>query len=256
MAAVAPNERLRAIRRAMRLSQAEFARAVKAAGDRAGEPNSCTQQQVQRWERGDTREPQAYYLRALEAVTGQPAENLGFRADERYDLDAGALGLPGEDSFPGPDVRSAATPFSGIWLSKYVYESSGRGQTYSNAHYVMVLQHGAKLQVRSLPGTASGRLIMDLTVNGAVVTGTWTEQTEPNGYYGGAVYHGAIQMLTEPTGQRISGKWVGFGRDFDLNTGPWTLERVTSDTGPAAIAEYNRPVEGEHNRPVEPGTEL
>jgi hypothetical protein len=22
----------------------------------------------------------------------------------------------------------------------------------------------------------------------------------------------------------MTGKWVGFGRDFDLHTGPWTLE--------------------------------
>ncbi len=33
--------------------------------------------------------------------------------------------------------------------------------------------------------------------------------------------------------------------DFDLNTGPWSLELVTTDTGQAALAEYNRPVEAE-----------
>jgi hypothetical protein len=42
----------------------------------------------------------------------------------------------------------------------------------------------------------------------------------------GAVYHGAIQLLLEPTGRKMTGKWVGFGRDFDLNTGPWSLEIV------------------------------
>ena len=62
---------------------------------------------------------------------------------------------------------------------------------------------------------------MDLTANGQVLTGTWTEETNPAGYYHGAVYHGAIQLLLEPTGRRMTGKWVGFGRDFDLNTGPW-----------------------------------
>jgi hypothetical protein len=43
----------------------------------------------------------------------------------------------------------------------------------------------------------------------------------------------------------MSGKWVGFGRDFDLNTGPWSLELVTADTSKEALAKYNRPVEDE-----------
>jgi hypothetical protein len=151
-----------------------------------------------------------------------------------------------EPNSPDAEPRTAAAPFNGIWLSRYEYESSGRGGTvFSNAHYVMVIQHGAKLQVRALPNTTTGRLIMDLTVNGSVLTGTWTEETNPEGYYQGAIYHGAIQMLVEPSGRRMAGKWVGFGRDFDLNTGPWSLELVTTDTSPEAMASYNRPVEAD-----------
>jgi len=237
-----PNTQLRAVRLAMHMSQADLARAVRAAGDRAGEPNACTQQLVQRWERGSTATPRGHYLRALEIATGQPAENLGFRADERYGLDAGALGIAGNGAWlPAAEPHSAAAPLNGIWLSRYEYESSGRASTFSSAHYVMVIQHGGKVQVRSLPDTAPGRLLMDLTVNGAVATGTWTEETNPGGYYQGAVYHGAIQMLIEPSGRKMIGKWVGFGRDFDLNTGPWTLQLVSTDTGPDAMASYNRP---------------
>jgi hypothetical protein len=43
----------------------------------------------------------------------------------------------------------------------------------------------------------------------------------------------------------MTGKWVGFGRDFDLNTGPWTLELVTSDITDEATKEYSRPVGGD-----------
>ena len=39
------------------------------------------------------------------------------------------------------------------------------------------------------------------------------------------------------------GKWVGFGRDFDLNTGPWTLELVTSDVGRDAQRQFSKPPE-------------
>ena len=237
-----PNTRLRAVRLAMHLSQAELARAVRQAGARAGEPNTCSAKAVQRWEQGA--EPRGIYLRALELATGQPAENLGFRASDRYGLDTGALGMPGEGSWlPVAEPQSAAAPLNGIWVSRYEYESTGRASTFTSSHYAIVLQHGAKIQLRSLPHTAAGRLLMDLTVNGSVLTGTWTEETSPAGYYQGAVYHGAIQMLLDPSGRKMAGKWVGFGRDFDLNTGPWSLELVTHDTGAEAQAEYDRPVD-------------
>lgn len=233
-----PNTRLRSVRLAMHMSQAEMARAVRAAGDRSGEPNACSTRNIQRWEAGD--EPRGAYLRALERATGQPAENLGFRADERYGLDTAALAMPGE-AWPEPGEASAAAPLNGIWLSRYEYESSGRSGWHRGAHYVLVIQHGGHLAVRSLPGTAPGRLLMELTVNGATVTGTWTEETDPGGYYQGAVYHGAIQMLAEPSGRKMAGKWAGFGREWEINTGPWSLELVTRDTSAEAQAEYNRP---------------
>src|SRR5215471_18288031 len=109
--------RLRAVRQTLRMSQADLARAVREAGARAGEPNGCTASQVRRWESGTTALPHPRYLKALEMVTGQPAENLGFRADERYGLDASALGMRGEDAWlPETEPRSAAAPLTGIWL--------------------------------------------------------------------------------------------------------------------------------------------
>jgi hypothetical protein len=190
--------------------------------------------------------PRGIYARALEAATGQPIENLGFKAaDERYGLDRHeALGMAA-GAMPEPKEVSGG-PLTGIWRSRYEYVSSGRGdQTFASEHYVVILHRGARLQLRSLPETAKGRLMMDLTANGLVITGTWTEQTNPDGYYQGSVYHGAIQMLLEPTGHRMAGKWVGFGRDFDLNTGPWTLTLVSADTAEEAMSRYNRPVEAD-----------
>jgi hypothetical protein len=241
-----PNTALRAVRASLRWSQDEMARAVRAAGDQAGEPNDCSKRLVQRWEAGEVTQPRGVYVRALEIATGQPLENLGFQpADERYGVNrADVLGMAPAAGVAVGDRDAAGGPLSGIWLSRYEYVSSGRGgQTYASAHYVLLLHRGARLQVRSLPGTAPGRVAMDLTVNGAVITGTWSEATNPDGYYQGSTYHGAIQMLMEPTGHRMAGKWVGFGRDFDLNTGPWSLELVTADTSREALAEYDRPVE-------------
>ena len=86
---------------------------------------------------------------------------------------------------------------------------------------------------------------MDLTVDGNVLTGTWAEQTDPNSYYRGARYHGSIQMLAEPTGRRLTGKWVGFGKNMDINTGPWELVFQDASTNKATLQRYNRPPDPE-----------
>jgi hypothetical protein len=232
------------------MSQDDLARAVRQAGDHAGEPNDCTKRLVQRWEAGQVKAPRGVYARALEAVTGLPIENLGFEsAETRYGLDRSeALGMAAAAAVPlAEGARGASSgPLTGIWRSRYEYVSSGRGdQAFASQHYVLLLHRGTHLQVRSLPETAPGRILMEMTVNGQVVTGTWTEETNPGGYYQGSVYHGAIQLLMDPTERRMEGKWVGFGRNWDLNTGPWALELVSADTSKDVIAQYNRPVPGD-----------
>jgi transcriptional regulator with XRE-family HTH domain len=243
---MAPNTALRQARLALRLSQDEMAVAVRDAGQRLGTPNGCTKRLVQRWEAGQVALPRAVYVRALEYVTGKPVASLGFdTAAERYGLSPDEILTTSSGPWiPVADPKAQPGPLTGIWLSSYEYESTGRGATFTSRHYVAVVQHGTRLQVRSTPGSRS-RLLMDLTANGQVLTGTWTEETNPAGYYQGAVYHGAIQLLLEPTGRKMTGKWVGFGRDFDLNTGPWTLELVTSTVTDATLKEHSRPADGD-----------
>lgn len=136
--------------------------------------------------------------------------------------------------------------YTGVWFSRYEFYSSSREQTYEGTHYVVVVQHGNRLTAQSLPrasGNPDSPLSLDLTVDRNVVTGTWVEQTAQDGYYNGARYHGAVQMLVEPTGRRMTGKWVGFGKDFDVNTGPWELRLVDTSTSKATLERYSRPPE-------------
>jgi transcriptional regulator with XRE-family HTH domain len=238
------NTALREARLRAHLSQGDLARLIRETGFRTGEPNGCTREMVQRWESGKTRRPQGRYLLALENVLGQPADSLGFDADIKYGMDrARTLAEAGLDTMlPLPEPAERYGPLTGIWLSSYDYYSSGRDQTLTSAHHVMLLQRGARLMVRSLPASGS-QLSMDLSVNGQVVTGTWTEQTQADGYYRGAVYHGAIQLLQEPTGRRMFGKWVGFGRELEVNTGAWTLSLVDDHVDAEAVERWNRPVD-------------
>jgi hypothetical protein len=243
-----PNETLRAVRQGLLMSQGEFALAIRAAGQRAGEPNDCSKRLVQRWEAGYvTGIPRGTYARALEAVTGQPIENLGFAGDGPTRRQAlGVAGVAATAAWARPESRAkgARGPLTGIWRSTYSYVSSSRGnEEFTSEHYVMVIQHGNRIQVRSLPGTATGRVMMDLTVDGQVITGTWSEETDPDGYYAASVYSGAIHMLLDHTGHRMKGKWLGFNRDGGVSDGPWVLNLVSADTGKAAVEKYNRPVE-------------
>ncbi|MGK5637408.1 helix-turn-helix domain-containing protein [Streptomyces sp. URMC 126] len=254
-----PNTILRAVRVSLRLSQDDLARAIREAGQELGQPNECAKRNVQRWESGAVGMPRPIYVRPLERVTGLPIEALGFAlpapnarpkhpaVTNGYEpvqgevVEVGVATAP-EGTAPMPK-RSNHGTLSGIWLSRYEYHSSGRGSDFTGEHFVVIIQHGDKLTARSLPEGSSNPdspLTMDLTVNGNVVTGTWREETAQTGYYAGAVYHGALQLLVEPTGRKMSGKWVGFGKDFDVNTGPWELTFMDASVSKTTMAEYNR----------------
>ncbi|MEU3355785.1 XRE family transcriptional regulator [Streptomyces sp. NPDC037389] len=240
------------------MSQDDLALAIREDGKERGEPNDCAKRNVQRWESGKVGMPRPVYVRSLERVTGLPIEALGFAVPVPNARTTDAAVVNGHGPVQGEAVKvgaitapGGAVPMtkhsdhgtlSGIWLSRYEYHSSGRGSDFTGEHFVVIIQHGNKLTARSLPEGSSNPdspLTLDLTVDGNVVTGTWREGTAQDGYYAGAVYHGAIQLLVEPTGRKMTGKWVGFGKDFDVNTGPWELVFKDASTSKATMAEYN-----------------
>jgi transcriptional regulator with XRE-family HTH domain len=223
------NAALREARLLAGFSQYDLARAIRHRGFLTGRPNGCTRERVRSWENGKTRRPHPVHLFLLEDVLGQPAANLGFDADLRHGMSrAAVLAEAGLDApMRLPDPASSYGGLSGIWLSGYTYVSSGRKASFSSQHYVVLLQTGAQLTVRSVPKSSSG-LSMTATVNGHVVTGTWTEQTRADGYYRGAAYMGAIQLLEQDEGL-LAGKWLGFGKGGEINDGPWTLRLADRD---------------------------
>jgi hypothetical protein len=229
----------------MRLSQDEFAGRMRQAG-----ADSTTKRTVQRYESGEIAQPRPASARALEVVTRLPIQSLGFPPDvDQVIVDDGRGGHDLE--VRGSAMAAQAGParahggYSGVWLSRYQYFSSGRDATFTGLHHVVLLQHGDRISVRSIHSPEKSLLTMDLAVDGNVITGTWVEETEGGGYYRGARYHGAIQLLAEPTGRRLTGKWVGFGKEMDINTGPWELFFQDASTSKATLAKYGTPPEAE-----------
>jgi hypothetical protein len=115
---------------------------------------------------------------------------------------------------------------TGIWESTYSYPSSGREGTFEGHHYVRLLQKEHHLVFESLPKVNESYLLVRLSVKDNIATGSWEEHTDNQGYYRGAVYYGAIQLVVSEDHKKMTGKWVGFGKDMDVNVGPWECSYV------------------------------
>jgi len=129
----------------------------------------------------------------------------------------------------------AAKEFSGIWQSHYRYPSTSRNADYVDDHLVRVHQYDKQIIIESVPGQKQkSYLMLHLTLQGGVATGTWQEETEPHGYYKGAVYYGAIQVVIDKDKKHMHGKWLGFGKDMEVEVGPWNFTYVGEEV-PAEV---------------------
>jgi hypothetical protein len=129
--------------------------------------------------------------------------------------------------------------FSGVWHSQYIYPSTGRSDHFVSEHYVVLRQHGKRVIGQSLPHSKGSQLRLEITIIGPVSTGTWREITSPTGYYKGATYHGTLQLMVDPSGRQMHGMWLGFGRDFTINSGEWTLTWQKSATTKGSQRTYH-----------------
>lgn len=128
---------------------------------------------------------------------------------------------------------------AGVWHSRYIYYSSGRESELVGEHYVVLSQQENHLSGQSLANTSDSLLTLDVSVSDSTMTGTWVERTSPTGYYKGAVYRGAIQLLIDPTGSRMAGRWLGFDKESNINTGDWALTRVAASTSKSVLREFH-----------------
>lgn len=135
-------------------------------------------------------------------------------------------------SKPNPPKRD---PQAGIWHSRYRYPSSTRLKVFEGEHFVRLQRAGKQWVLESLPNVSKSYLILRLTVTDGIATGTWQEQTDPDGYYKGVIYHGAIQLVVDDDGRRMQGKWLGYSNDLTINVGSWEFDFV-GKTLPARLS--------------------
>lgn len=138
-----------------------------------------------------------------------------------------------------PNVQPLdGSAFSGIWHSRYVYPSTGRGGDLVGDHYVVLRQRENRLVGQSLPHSTGSQLRIELALEPPVATGSWHETTSSTGYYKGATYHGTLQMIIDPSGRSMRGMWLGFSRDFTINSGQWELTLEENSTAKTTQRAY------------------
>lgn len=128
---------------------------------------------------------------------------------------------------------------SGIWRSRYVYPSTSRGGDFTGDHFVVFRQRQNRLVGESLPHSTGSQIRLDLVLEPPVATGSWRESTSPAGYYKGTTYHGTLQMVIDPSGHSMRGMWLGFSRDFKINSGRWDLTLENNSTAKTTQRAYH-----------------
>ena len=151
---------------------------------------------------------------------------------------ATAGGFEQEQSTSSRSAKGGVSSLTGIWRSEYGYYSSRRKEHHSDSHYVVIRHTGTAITIESLRHTTGSELRLNATVDGMFATGTWEEHTSPTGYYKGAIYRGAIQLLVAPSLTAMTGKWIGFGKNFSINNGDWSFTLETRSTAAADLRAY------------------
>lgn len=128
---------------------------------------------------------------------------------------------------PIPATTAYEFDFSGIWRSTYSYTSTAK-QGYFTSQYDVRLHHtGSQLTIQSLSTKNKDYLLLRLSVDGRLLTGTWYEQTSPMGDYEGVSRYGALQLIVDEDGQAMRGMWVGFNRKMYMQADRWIITRIS-----------------------------
>lgn len=121
--------------------------------------------------------------------------------------------------------------FSGVWQSVHWYPTKDDSAEESSKYDMKVFQTGHDLVFQSTPMDDGSYLLIRLSVDGNVATGTWYEHTSPEGDFDSTMYSGAGQLLVSEDGKSMAGLWAGAGFDHQANkprvyTGRWELHYV------------------------------
>ncbi len=123
------------------------------------------------------------------------------------------------------------TTLSGTWQCTHWYPNKDDEEEDVSVHKMQGHQLGNELVLQSTPDQDRSYMLVRLSLNDDIATGTWHETTLASGDFKGALYSGAGQLVLSSDRQRMEGQWAGAGFDHKLGktriyTGKWELVRV------------------------------
>ncbi len=132
-------------------------------------------------------------------------------------------------------LSNGARDLEGTWTSTYRYYSTSRDANLEGSHNVVLRAEDGHLVGRSAPHPSGSELELELSVDGILATGAWTERTSPAGHYRAATYHGVLQLVVDPTARTMTGRWLGLSKRYTVKSGEWQLDRRSQDGAGAPV---------------------
>jgi len=116
--------------------------------------------------------------------------------------------------------------FSGTWRSSYTFTTPSPDADFTDTYEVQIHEAGNQLVIQSLPNDEGSYILLRLTLDGRIATGTWYEHTSPKGHYKGVMYYGPLQFVMDEDGNALRGNWLGVDDNMKMQGGEQTVVRV------------------------------
>lgn len=123
---------------------------------------------------------------------------------------------------------------TGSWQCTYWFPSNSQPGAEEASQYTGTVlktgKGGKQLVFESQPNASGSYLIVRMSIDADLATGTWHESTSPTGEFEGSQYSGAFQALVDESGDMIEGKWAGVGQEKgqrQIYTGRIQLSRLS-----------------------------
>jgi hypothetical protein len=115
---------------------------------------------------------------------------------------------------------------SGTWRSSYTFTTPSPDADFTNDYDVQIHQIGNQVVIQSTPTKDGSYILLRLTRDGRLLTGTWYEHTAEKSHYKGVVYYGPLQLVIDEDGHAMRGNWLGVDDQMKMQGGEQTIVRV------------------------------
>jgi hypothetical protein len=111
----------------------------------------------------------------------------------------------------------------GFWYSEYSFVSSRARHRIHTTQVMLFRQVGPYVVGKCVWSSGAHRHFITGRVNGHVFTGRWRNVAD------GAKHHGVLQLLIDPDGNHLHGKWLGYDAKNHIQQADWHFRLAARD---------------------------